>query len=313
VNVAYPLTITLTYPNNGVLYPGDAFTLSAAYAPNSGVAMSTTSPTAGFKADVPLNIEAKLSAVVKLLDADLFNDTIFNIPHISANVPLLDTDSPIFRGLLSAAGSFALGRATHNVVTGKFNDPLINTSGTLQPDYSLTSSGSDRFLALNGSITNLIFLLLDLPAVNREINLGDGALHAAFHFLDLSQNNDFSLFQRFQFTPKPAVTLQLSTGQTVTLHAGETITLTMPSAAANAASNSVTLTPTFALGNTFTNTTGITFAPGLTFNPLEISGGVDVGPVSFDIEFKPFGDPIDLWHDAFDVNIFPNPVFPNNS
>src|SRR5262249_43711817 len=256
------LTITLTYPDNGVLYPGDAYTISAAYVPDSGTTMTTTSPSAGFKAAVPVSIQAHLSAEVELANSDLFNATLLDIPPISQTVPLLDTDDHIFRSLVSFAGSFALGKATQNVITGKFHDPVINTTGTLQPDHSLTSSGSDRFLALKGDITNLIFLLLDLPAVNRDFSVAGADLHAGFHFLDLSEDNDFSLFQRFQFTPWPAITLQLSTGQSVTLHAGETVTLTMPAVGAGAAANSVTLTPTTALDNTFSNTTGITFAPG---------------------------------------------------
>jgi hypothetical protein len=313
VDVTYPLTITLTYPDNGVLYPGDTYAISAAFVPDIGTTMTTTSPSAGFKAEVPLSIQAHLSAEVELANSDLFNDTILDIPPLSQTIPLLDTDDPIFRALVSFAGSFALSYATQNVITGKFHDPVINTTGTLQSDHSLTSSGSDRFLALKGDITNLIFLLLDLPAVNRDISVAGGDLHAGFHFLDLSEDNDFALFQRFQFMPRPAITLQLSTGQSVTLHAGETITLTMPAVGSGAASDGVTLTPTFALDNTFSNTTGITFAPGLNFNPLEISGGVDVGPVSFGIDFKPLSGPFNLWEDAFDVNIFPNLLFPNNS
>jgi trimeric autotransporter adhesin len=85
--------------------------------------------------------------------------------------------------------------------------------------------------------------------------------------------------QTFRFDPTPQLSLQLSNGQTLNLNAGQSTALTFPTVTAGAASNNLTVTPTYTLGNDLANETDLIITPSYNFTPLNIafSGSLDAG------------------------------------
>jgi hypothetical protein len=282
VNVSYPVRVSIQYPDAGTLYPGDSFNLLTSFVPESGGSLTTSSPHARVTVDAILNATFSGSAEVKAFGDTLFNESL-SIPPIGSNnwLTVLDTDNDTFQrlaGLGQALANWRLSSATGGILTGGFKNLSIDTSGGLvSGSNSLRSSDEETFFRTRIDYSNAALTAAGMPGFNKDINAA--GIHLAFQILDAYQLFDLKVGQTFRFDPTPRLSLQLSTGQTIDLNAGQSTQLTFPTVSAGASRNDLTITPTHSLGNTLTNTTDLIFSPSMNFTPLNItfSGSLDAG------------------------------------
>jgi hypothetical protein len=309
VNVDYPIQVTIGYPDNGTLRPGDTFSVSTSFLPTpGGTHLTTSSPGARVTLDAVLGANFRSSATVKAGALGTFSGTLFDLTIPHTDTQIFNSDSPIFRGALNTGIDLLLGEATRGVLGGSFNELAINTSGgLLLGTQSLASEGESNFFNARVDYTCAFSAGAGIPCPVQSfsLDLGDTANFSAnAQFLDLFQELGFNLYQQFRFNATPKVRLLLSTGQTVDMTVGETRTLTFPTVSGSPPTNNLTVTPTFTLDNTLTNLTQLRINPTLNFTALNLSysgsaGGQSLG--SFSLE--PF---------ATQSVAFPAPVTPEN-
>jgi hypothetical protein len=288
VAVVYPLTLTLTYPDQATLAPGQTFTLRSSWVPGvPGVApyLSTKSPSFGLAADAGLNIsEAWLHLGLRAFGDWFINDDIFNT-SFDINQRLFDTAW--------------LGNGTTNLFNGeltvKVKQPTLNTSGYASGGATgIQTSASSDFLSFGGNFTNALVAETNIPhfpkLADSESHSFEGAgISWNYRCLTLEGNLPVNVAQQFQFTPRPKLSLNLSTGQSVPLTAGDSVQLTMPSDG-----SALKITPVMTLDNQFSNRMqvqiggGISgFVPnGLTFYPFSFHGRVGWGTGSKTLDYS---------------------------
>jgi hypothetical protein len=282
VNVSYPVQVTLQYPDAGTLYPGDPFTLLTSFTPTSGGSLTTSSPHARVTVDAILNATFNASARVQAFSKDLFNESL-SIPPIGSDswFSIVDTDSSTFQDVAKAGqflANYALTSATNGILSGGFKNLSINTNGGRIPgSNSLSSSNEETFFTTKIDYSNAALTVAGLPGFNKTIDVG--GLHAALQILDAYERFDLKVKQAFRFDPTPQLSLQLSNGQTINLNAGQSAPLTFPTVTAGAASNNVTITPSYSMSNQLNNETDLVITPSYNFTPLNIgfSGSLDAG------------------------------------
>jgi hypothetical protein len=317
VSAAYPLQVTLRYPDNGALYPGDSYTITTSFAPLAGGSLTTTSPLATLSLTGKLKASFYANVHVEAFSEDIINTDVINTTiGQDDSFMILNTDDPLFPEIVKVGGAFTLANATKNIVTGHFNQLNINASGGLAPNNALTAQGSATVFASDINLTNAATLALGLPAMSRSIS--GGGFSGGLELLSLEQQMDFAVDQAFSLTPTPKVKISLSDGQTITMNVGETRTLTFPTVTGAPAANDLTASPVFSMEGKLSNQTDLIVSPSLTFNPFRIhgSGSVSAGALgdislgSFD--FDPVGtitvaasdNPVSLYSGSHDLEGF---------
>lgn len=291
IDVTYPIQVTLGLPADGVLYPGDTYTISTSFVPNGTASLSSSSPSARITLDALLNAHFSSSATVKGGDAlGTKSGTLFDFSVGSPNpVQIFNSDNPVFLGAVNYGVNAALSKLTEGLVSGSFNQLAINTNGGLASNgTSLLATGDANFFNASVDYTCAVLLAAGVPCPeqNFSLDLGPTANFSAnLQILDLFQSVGLGLHQRFQFDPHPKVHLVLSNGETLDGNLGDTWARTFPIPADNATSNDLTIMPTFRLDNQFRNTTQLSIDPTLNLVPLNVSysgkaAGQDLGSFS---------------------------------
>jgi hypothetical protein len=263
VDVSYPLTLTLTYPDSGTLSPGQTFTVSSAWVPTGGT-LNTHSPDAGVSLNAilqsnPLDIYVKAVA----FSHNVISDEVVNIP--------LDINKRLFDSHTLTQGSTDI---VPGILSVAYHLPVVTTKGGPSAGgTAISTSGQDDFLTITGDISNALAKLLDLPPFAGGFSKGYKYANCFvnYAFLDLQAQIPIALAQNFQFTPQPTVTLNLSSGSPVTFQAGQSVQLTMP-----ADGSPLTVTPSVGLNNQFTNRTHVKVGGQLNFTLLDVEAGAHV-------------------------------------
>jgi hypothetical protein len=316
VSASYPLQVTLRYPDNGALYPGDSYTITTSFAPLAGASLATTSPTASLSLTGKLKASFHANVHVEAFSKDIINTDVINSSiGQDEEFYIMNTDDPTFPDLLQPGGSFSLANATNNIVTGHFNQLDINATGGLASNNALAAHGNATFFTSDINITNAATLALGLPALNQSIS--GGGFSGSLDLLSLEQQMDFAVDQTFSLAPTPKVKISLSDGQTITMNVGETRTLTFPTVTDAPAANDLTASPVFSMEGKFSNKTDLIISPSLTFTPFHISGSgsinTDLGDISLgSFDFDPAGtitvaasdNPVSLYNGSHNLEGF---------
>ena len=286
-NINYPVSVKLQFPNRGDTFAGDTFTVSSSYSVDSAATVSTTSPAAGAKLDAifQANNTAHINAQAfgaTLLDTDFLPSSLLNINY---DQNIFDTGN-----LLGSNQSkdFNLPNDQTPLISGTIKAPQLNVAGGPNPNNLLapmTATAQDTILSLNGHVTDWFSEVFGIPLSGEYKALG-GDLYAGYNLLDLRAAANFSLRHDVSFVGTPHVHLDVSdglghatsvawqdavgtahTGAAIDFNAGDAVHVTMPDPP------SLTFTPTFTLGNTFTDQTTLLIHPNLSFVPFELYGG----------------------------------------
>jgi hypothetical protein len=319
VNVDYPILVTIGYPDNGTLRPGDTFSVTTSFLPTQGTRLTTSSPGARLTLDAILGANFRSSATVKAGALGTISGTLFDLTIPHSDTQIFNSDSQIARGALNAGVSLLLSGLTRGVLSGHFNELAINTQGgLLLGTQSLASEGQANFFNAKVDYTCAFTAGVGIPCPSQRFSLdlgSTGNFSANAQFMDLYHELDFNLYQQFRFNATPKVRLLLSTGQTVDMNVGETRTLTFPTVSGNAPTNNLTVTPTFNLDNTLTNLTQLRIDPTLSFTALNLSysgsaGGQSLGSFSLEpfatqsVSFPSPVTPETLFQDSFPLQGF---------
>jgi hypothetical protein len=308
IDILYPITVTMTYPDNGVLYPGDTFTISTAFAPDAAATMSMSSLSANLKVNARLHGSFSLDAWLELASEDVFDDEICGIGFDTGTKTLFDT-----------GWRDSWDKKFGDYMTLHVEKPSITATGSLS-GTKLVASGRSKFATMNGNITNMACKLAGIPEPNKKGSYDIGVT-ASYDTKLASLETDMaiSLGQDVTFTPTPTVMLTLSTGQVVTLPIGKTITFTMPSVPAGTKTNDIAFTPQCTLPSTVAGTTKMILGSGLYFDPLTAKASMGIKHVGdVDLNFDPFSRyaliggelPITLVSDSQSVNKFTAATLP---
>ena len=277
VAVDYPMQLIIDYPNDLRLLPGATFPVHTRFVATSNGSLNTLSPDAGVGVSAILQADPmKIHVRAEAFSRNYINSDVVNNP-VNINFKLFDSHD-------LTQGSFDVQNL--GIVTGDYHPPVVSTSVVSDGHTILHSRGQDTFLTITGDFSNLLARALDLPPFAKDYQKGFVAGHVdvGYHFLDLFGQVPISLLQDFEFTPHPKVTLNLSTGQSVTFYAGDTIDLTMP-----ADGSPLTVTPSVALENQFTNKTSVVVEAGLQFIPAEVHVSGKIASQSLgSLSYQPF-------------------------
>jgi hypothetical protein len=226
-----------------------------------------------FNANVVAHVKA--SAYSTVIDSNVVNW------NQSGTYSFLDTDQ-----LLNNLGNNGDFDIIDGYLTGNFHLPNLDSTayiGSSSTPNVLHADVSDTPLTFSCDITNVVAAIFGIPAWNGSYSvLGYGG---DFQFLDLYASLGLGVSQSFDFTPAPTITFQTSTGQVVTVTAGQDAHIHVPLVGA------LTVTPTINPHNTFSNNTSLLLQPSLNFDVLHVSGSGD-GLPSFDWDVT--GGPLSL-------------------
>lgn len=271
VDVNYPGTLTLTYPDPSTLAPGQTFTVKSSWALDSTAAeMQTHSPDAG----VSLGAFVKSDPMRIHLQAEVFSHNLINNDVLNTTI---DFDKTLLDTHNLTQGSYVLIKP--NILSVDYHQPHIETKGVSRFGLpELFSSGGDQFLYVNADFTNALAAALDLPPMTFNGHWYEGFRYANatvdWSFLDLQGDVPVSLQQHFYFNGTPMVTLNLSSGSPVTFQAGTSVHLTMP-----ADGSPLTITPTVTLDNQFQNRTDVNVGASLEFTPADFRFRVHIDDI----------------------------------
>jgi hypothetical protein len=327
VDVAYPITLNLTYPDPATLSPGQTFTVTSSWAPVTTGAtpanLTTHSPQAYVTVrdvldidEMGLEVRAKAfshTIIYGTLD-DLIPNILFDPPH-HFDYTLFDT-----RNLTEGSYEFYKG-----VLEVDYKVPEVNTSGGVgSGGKDIETSNSDDFLTFNASFSDALAVAVpEIPDNFFNGGESEGGYGAEaflnWKLLDLYGEVPISLAQDFKFSPKtPKVTLTLSSGAPVTFDAGNSFQLTMPT------DGTLTITPTVELDNLFTNRTYIKVGATLNFEVADVEAGVSagvsgIGHFTKSVRFHPFSTytiaggtlaEVDIFNQAFKLGGFSAQTLP---
>lgn len=293
VDVSYPIELTIKYPAGGTLYPGDTYTVSAAYVPSAtGQIFRTTAPAAVTKLNAVFKANVDFGLSAKAFSADIFSLSLNR--NIAFDERLVDTSD----------ADFEKAREIGNLNLGDFLSTSVNqnwaaTEGAFHVGTGeLRAQGAKTLLGAHVDITNIYSVLSRLPALNKSIDetIPGGKIKGELRILDLTEDVTFSGRQAFKFSAAPKLKLKMPDGQIVTINMGETKTLTFPSVAATAATNDVVFSPQIDLDHTFTNKTETVLTHALDFDTFKIAASLNVGKDAITKNFDINYHPVDLIH-----------------
>ncbi|MCE4554486.1 hypothetical protein [Pelomonas cellulosilytica] len=261
IAVDYPIQASFTLPDKA--RPGQQITLSSAYTLSPDAQLKTRSPSGA----VELSLDTSFSAAV--------GGTACLGGCYSGTVPLGGGAS---RSRLVGLSSNELGGSVEGALAeslpygGSAHMPLIQTQGGLQGSV-LRASGSDRFLAANVNLSQIVSAALGIP-LNGSVQLG--SLAVGYKTIDLSTGLGLSLDQSFTFEAEPWVRYLLSGGQELTARLGDDISLTMPDVAGE-----LVITPTvFLKVANLTNVTRLSGDAALDLSALQASAGLEIPSIN---------------------------------
>ena len=326
VNVNYPVTFGMNFPDRNYLFAGDWFSVYTSATPDPAANLGTQSPHVKAEADLIMNGKLSVHASAVAFSRSIFDTTIQppagypgpitrdingNINprtfSTSTNNGLFNYDRKIFDtdSLLGSLTTFNYS-LLQGAVTGYVHLPYITTTGMPDSSGAITTTGSDTFFNVRGSLSDFIRnTIFNETAVYIPIGSDSIGKHAVgsgfdvgYSFLDAYANLNLNVAQDFTFTPKPHIKLQLPTGQTVNwkdkngtqynnvnsldFDAGDTIQMQMPT------STILQFTPTYSLPNSFNQTLSLVIDPSLNLNVLELTASGSVGGFSLgNFDFQP--------------------------
>lgn len=271
VDVTYPVTPKIVFPDMNSFRAGDTVAIKTSYALDDGWRMDTTSPQfeVGVRADVAL--AAQVTAKMCVFDCKNFD---FVRPFS------FDTGELT---LFSVKPGDTFTRPTwFPVPNGSIHVPDINTSANLGGNgRALFGEGSDQFLELTLDLTDVLTELTEFPVPlswSTESQFGFDAvtgIHADYTLIDVKTYARLSARQRFHFEPDLKISLQFakplehwvvsggaigpaSTSTSVVAKAGDTIYVHYPSDD----KQPTNVNSTFRLDNTFSSATGFDLTEG---------------------------------------------------
>ena len=296
-NVNYPVTVNLTFPDRNYTFAGDWMPVFTSYTLDPAANMGTQSPHVSAEADLVMNGYLNVQASAVAFSRSIFNTTInapagYDVSGVAGNFnyghKIFDTDA-LLGALTTYNYSFASG-----AITGYIKLPYITTTGMPDSSGVITTTGSDTFFNMRGSLSDYTRSLIQdetgvyVPIGSDSIGkhaVGSG-FDAGYSFLDIFANLNLNVVQDFVFTPKPHVSLKLPTGVTInwkdknnvehdgvntlSFDAGDSIQIQMPS------NPILQLTPTYTLPNTFNHKISLQIDPSLNLNVLELTASGSV-------------------------------------
>jgi hypothetical protein len=288
VDLSYPVTTTLSFPGEQVELD-QPFTLGSSFATGSGATLATTFPNIQAFADFVFDVRATASG--EACAAGICKD---------GSTTLFDQDKTLELAAFNRGGDGEVRVLGANVLVGEPIDftfgeltldiPNINTVGSYNAQTGvMTSTGQDDFLRLTMDLDLLATSALGIPPLEGDACIAD-VFCVGYNILDAEAGPDVNIGQTFTFTPELMVTYAFSSpvreldGTEITsktMKVGQSVQL-LPGQNAN-----FTVTPTFALDNTFRNQTKLLISGVLDIDALEGSIPLigDFGPV-FSREFS---------------------------
>lgn len=251
VNVAYPGSVDFDWPEANELAPGEAFTINTSFE-EGATSLDTNFPEASLTLDFVFDVLAGGSftacvATCGTLDFPTLDvSETLNLLTIDSNETALEFD--IFGGLTTVAAQL----------------PDLNTATTTtQANGNLVSSGvgADPLIDLDIDIDLIATTLAGLPPLGADVGIFGAT--AYYDLLNVLVGADVDVRQEFTFDPDLMVTLDSDNGPSVTGAVGSGIEFTALER------GDTTITPTFQMMNTFTNTTFLDITPTFLLSALE--------------------------------------------
>ncbi len=256
VNVAYPVGTTFEWPDPQDLSAGAPLLLSTSLA-EGATAMSTNFPEASLTLDFVFDVHAEGGFEVCVAFCGALD---FPTIDINETINLVDIDSN------TTAITFDIGPIT---TTAQIPDLDTSTTGTnASGDLVSSGIGSDPLLDVDVDLDLIATTLLGLPPLGAEIGIFGAS--AGYELLDVLVGANVQVVQSFTFDPTLMVQLDLSDGQSKTVAVGDSVLFDTPVA------KETTVTPTFFLDNTFTNTTSLRIDPTFDLEILSAHLGLDL-------------------------------------
>ena len=225
LGVDYPVDARYTVPADKSFGPGETVTISTAKTPGAAAKLQTQFPNLqrialngrfGFQADASFNM-CFVSCSGNTSIADLSMPSGYNGSNpASGEIVGLTEAGPTCSGVL-ASSAFGFGQAPseydrcRNPTTGVngayLNMPNVKTTSTLNPDGSLSASGTDPYAVLPVSAINWGSRFMSNPP---KINFGPtsyGGVTVGWSTVDLNFNAIEKMQQDLRFTPRVDTTL----------------------------------------------------------------------------------------------------------
>ena len=251
VDIAYPGSVEFDWPEAPLLQTGEAFTINTSFE-EGATAMSTNFPEASLTLDFVFDVAASGSFTACLVDCGTLD---FPSIDADANIRVLDIDSNETALEFDILGGLA-------TVAAQLPNLDTETAGTNAAGNLVSGGvGDDPLLDLDIDMDLIATTLLGLPPLGADVGIFGAS--AYYDLINILIGADLDVRQEFTFDPNLMVTLDADDGQSVTGAVGEGIEFI----AGN--SGDTTVTPTFQLLNTFTNTTFLDITPTFILTILE--------------------------------------------
>ena len=275
VNIAYPITLTLNYPNPSTLSPGQTFTISSSWSPGTPKAtpaLTTTSPKFGAKFGGVMEVaDAHLKISGRAFGEWVFRKTIFS-ESIHFHQTLLDT-----KDLSAATKDFAGGLLTVAYKPAKIDLTGTRSGNNLFAYGSAQNADRSGFVSLTGNFSNAIGYVAMTSGSPKPLKFSDSidyfsrgcGFKGAYDILSLIGTIGVDLEESVAFKPTPIVSLTIVDrvgSHVITFPAGKSVRITMPTDGSG-----LYIRPTVSLDNTFTSIVSANASAGINFYPFDIS------------------------------------------
>ena len=251
VDIDYPTHVVVDVP--ATAHRGNSFTIGSSWSAGDAV-MKTFSPQVDFGLDFPLSIKGDLRAEAFGWKGSLWR------PSASATYELPIIDNHRLKYSLHS-----------DIVNVDLKAPIVNTTGHLQNDNRLSSSGSDTFATVETDIDAIFTALTGIPlGFDKTINLGLAKAHVYADLLDLDLVLEAALRQKFVFDPGFKVLYRLETGEELVADVNAPISFVVPTV--GDFGNTFDISATYFLDAMLENDTALDLDLNLDLSMLEAGG-----------------------------------------
>lgn len=278
VDVTYPVTPKVIFPDANSFRAGDTVAIKTSYALDSGWQMQTTSPQFQVELDGSFAFAAHADAKLCVFDCAEFDIVpSFNLAPGEFNIVTI-----------SPGDSISTPPWLDSPIGGTLTVPNISTTATLAGNgRSLSGEGSDEFLEVTLNLTDIASKAARIPFplsyTTEQYPAFDDftGIHVDYTLIDVEAYARLKARQRFHFDPDLKISLQFaqplehwvvsggSIGPTmiasaVEMHVGDTLYVKYP----EADKQPTAVDPTFRLDNEFESATGFDLTSGIDTNAL---------------------------------------------
>jgi hypothetical protein len=274
VDVTYPVTPTVIFPDANSFRAGDTVAIKTSYATDNGWRMETAAPKYEYGFDAHLALGANASARLCVFDCTDFD--VF---------PRVDLDTGEFNVFTIGPGDTLKKPGWLLIpIGGRLESPDIATSATLMPNgRSLHGEGSDQFAEVTLNLTGIAAMLagIKVPLKFNSANFPGfddfSGIHLDYITVDVEAYTRLAARQQFHFDPELKIAMQFgkplehwvvsggvigptSTSASVEVKAGDTVYVKYPATDKQPTG----IDPTFRLDNQFESLTAIDISEGVT-------------------------------------------------